>query len=148
ARDADGGGLRLTRNDPETKYRAALPEVNAERLRWRPVAHVEVVRDDPRAGSELAEQLRPQAKVQLGRQVQRHHGGLAEVGLEQIARPERHAIGDAGPAGRLHALGHQLRIDLDADAPRAEVARRRDHHAAVARAQIVDDVARPDDGQA
>src|SRR5262245_1362329 len=98
------------------------------------------MRDYARARPELAQELGAQANVELARDVERHHRGRAEIRLEQIALHEAHAVAYAGPLRPAGALGHQPRIDLDADPARTEVAGRRDDDAAVARSQIVDDI--------
>jgi hypothetical protein len=60
---------------------------------------------------------------------------------------EGHPRLDPRAASVLPALRDQLRVDLDADAAGPEVTGRRDDQAAVAGAQIVDHVRRPDPGQ-
>ena len=54
------------------------------------------MRHDPRAGPQHGQQARSQAQVDLGQQVHRHHGGLADVGGEDVLRLESHPIGHAG----------------------------------------------------
>ena len=87
-------------------------------------------------------ELRPQLHVDVRPQEQRHHGRRREVGLEQVALDEPHAVGDVRALRVLVGFRDALRIDVDADAARTEVLRRRDHDPAVAGAQVVDDVAR------
>ena len=70
-----------------------------------------------------------------------------EVGLEQIADDERDAMCDFRFVGGAPRQLDQLRIDLDADAARAVFLRRDDRDAAIARAEVVDDVAGADAGE-
>src|SRR5262249_21641308 len=111
-----------------------------------PVAHVEVVRDHARTRRELAHELGTQPQVHVLAEIERHHGGSGEVGLEEILPEECHLRGDAGGQRRVAAEAHQLWIDLHPDAPRAEIAGGGDHHASVAAAEVEDDVVRNDAG--
>jgi hypothetical protein len=90
------------------------------------------VRDDPRARTQLALKLRPQTQVDRRREIERHHGRIGQIRLEEIALPEGHPVAHPGALRRLDAQGHQLRIDLDADAAGAEIASGRDHQPTVA----------------
>ena len=106
-----------------------------------PVAHVERVRDDARARLQLLLQLRNQLQIERRQQVQRDHGRLADVGREQILIEEFHLVADAAALQVLGRFLDALRIDVDADAARAVRLGAGDRNAAVARAEVVDDVA-------
>jgi hypothetical protein len=111
-----------------------------ESLRGRPVPQVEGVRDDARPGSELPQELGSQPAIEVGGQVERHDRGRGQIGLEEVLVAEAQAVGQPQPPGPLGALGHQGRIDLQADPSRTPVLRGRDEDAAVARPQVIDDV--------
>src|SRR5712691_2862375 len=98
------------------------------------------MRDDARAGAELTQELRTQAKVELAGKIERHHGRRAQIRLEEILLNEANALSQTGPLGRARALGHHPRIDLDAHPPCAEITRGGDDDPAVARSQVIDDV--------
>ena len=66
---------------------------------------------------------------------------------EQVLLAELDAVADAGGAGALAARSHEVGDDLDAEAARAEAARRGDDDAAVARAEVDDVVARRHRGE-
>src|SRR2546429_7159848 len=100
------------------------------------------VRDDARSGRELAQQLRQQAPVERFEEEQSHHRGFADIRLEQVAAHEAYAVLDPAAARAVHRHAQRHRVDLDADAARAEVPRRGDDDAAVAAAQVVDHVLR------
>src|SRR6185503_13342063 len=103
-----------------------------------PFAHGEGVGDDARAGLQV-EDLRPQLEVDVRQQEHGDHGGLGEVGLEQVRLHELRALGDAFFRGvALRQLDH-VGVVLDAEGARAAL-RRGDHGAAVARAEVHDEV--------
>ena len=112
-----------------------------------PIAHIEAVRDDPRAGLQLLQQLRLEALVDVGKQVERDDGGVRDVRFEQVVLLELDLVFDVGAFGVGARLLNPLGIDIHADALRAVVFRGRDDDAAIAAAEIVDGVARFDAGE-
>src|SRR5438309_3537137 len=94
------------------------PEIERARSRLhrslrRPgVAEPVAVRDDARSGRELAQQLRQQAPVERLEEEQRHHRGFADVGLEQVAAHEAHAVLDPGAARVVDRHAQRDRVDL------------------------------------
>ena len=115
-----------------------MPLRDAHRFRavGLPARHREGVRDDACAGPQLLQQLGLQLVYEEGEQVDRHHGRAPEVGREDIALLERHSPGHPGTARVLARERHQPRVNLHAEAARAELLRRGDHDAAVARAEV------------
>src|SRR5690349_23996412 len=61
-----------------------------------PIAHIEAVGNDSRAGLELFHQLGLEADVHVGQQIERHHRSVCDVGLEEVVLFECHLVGDAG----------------------------------------------------
>ena len=100
-----------------------------------PSGHGEGVRHDARAGLQALE-ARLQPVDEPRQQVNRDHGGPGNVRGEHVALDEGHALGHVGAARVLARLLHQRAVELDPEAARAELLRRRDHDAAVARAEI------------
>ncbi len=96
--------------------------------------------NNPAARSQLAQQLRPKAEVDLGREVESDHRGHAHVGGEEVLLHERDPVGDAGAGGVLTGFADALGVEIDADAARAVLLGGGDHDAPVAAAEIVDDV--------
>ena len=83
----------------------------------------------------------------VGSRVQRDDRRVREIGREQILGAELNAVAHAGGARVLVGLENPLRVDLDADLRgRGEVTHRGDDDAAVAGAEIVDDIAGTDAG--
>ncbi len=105
-----------------------------------PVAHAEGVRHDARARLELPGQNRPELEVRRRQQVERHDGGLGHVGGQRVLQLEGDQVRDARVLGVRVGFGNPLRVDVDADAARAVDLGGRDRNAAVAAAQVVDDV--------
>src|SRR5919204_914741 len=101
-----------------------------------PVAHGEGVRRDARAGLQRQE-LRPQLQVDIRQQEHGDHSGFREVGLEEIGLHELDAFVDTCLVRVLLRELDHVRVVLDAERARAAL-RRRDHRAAVARAEIDD----------
>ena len=101
-----------------------------------PSGEHERVRDDPRAGPQLVEEERRELRHQPRQQVHRHHVRLREVGLQHVLDTELRTLGHAGGARRLAALLHELGVELEAEALRAEFPCRCDDDAAVARAEV------------
>ena len=93
-----------------------------------------------RAGLELLQQLRAQLQVERRQQVERHDRRLADVALEQVLMQDLDPVGHAVLRDVLVGFLDALRVDVDADAARAELLRRGDDDAAVAAAEVVDDV--------
>src|SRR5262245_20366930 len=102
------------------------------------------MRDNWCPGLELVPQPRTQLAVVVPLQEKRYHRRVAELRLEEIALHEPHAVSDARRACVLDRVADAVRVDVDADATRAELPRRSDHDAAVAAAEVVDDVGRVD----
>jgi hypothetical protein len=75
------------------------------------------------------------------------HRGLADVGVEQIAREKERALGDAGLARRRDALLDQAGIELDTEAARAQSLRGGDDDAPVTRTEIDQEIVRAHPGQ-
>src|ERR1700694_1043608 len=98
-----------------------------------PVRHAVIMRDDARAGRELAPKLRPQLVVELRGQEKRDHGGAAQVGREQVLVQKDDALLYPRAARVFAALRDALRVDVDAHAAGAEARRSRDDDPAVAR---------------
>ena len=71
----------------------------------------------------------------------------AEIEFEQIADHELDAVGDLRVVGVSPRQLDQPRVDVDADAGRAVLLSRNDRDAAIARAEIVDDVVLGDAGE-
>ena len=78
--------------------------------------------------------------------VNRHHGGLAEIGREDVRRDEPDAILHAGPLCCPEAVFDQIRVDLDAHGTAARLPGGLDDDAAVAGAEIVQNVFLSDSG--
>ena len=112
-----------------------------------PLGEAVVVRDDPRAGLQLREELGLELVHERRQEIHRDDARLADVGREDVAFTKRDAIGNAFAARQLAALRNELAVDLDADAARAPVAGGGDDDASIARAQVVDDVVRADRGK-
>ena len=127
----------LRRHDPQESLAGAGPE----RLVRLPFAHVPHVRHDARARLHR-EELRPQLEVEVRQQVQRHDRRPREVLGEDVAADDLDPVGDAGALGVARRELRELRVVLDADGRRAELARGGDRDASFARAQVVHDVAR------
>jgi hypothetical protein len=98
------------------------------------------VRHDPRPRPELGQELRAEPSVEIGREVERHHRRLAQVGREEIVLAEGHPLGELEPAGAGVGLRHQRRVDLEAHAAGPAIPRRRDDDPTIAGPEIVDDV--------
>ncbi len=98
------------------------------------------MRDDAGARPELAQQLRAEAAIEVGGEVEGDDGRLPQVGLEEIVLPEGDPIGEPEAARPLHGLRHQRRIDLEAHPARPAVAGGRDDDPPIAGAEIVDDI--------
>jgi hypothetical protein len=97
------------------------------------------VRQDARARIQLGEQLVLEHVHRVRQQVHGEHGGLADVGLEQVLDGELGAIGHTLQLGRLVRFLHQLLVDVHAEAARAEHLGGREHDAPVARPQVDDE---------
>ena len=97
------------------------------------------MRDDARAGTKRL-QLRNQLLIQPRHQEERDDGRVAEIGFEQILIHEPDAARDAGSLRVVAGLGHEPRLELDADRARAVALRRPDRNPSVAGAEVVDDV--------
>ena len=110
----------------------------------RPVGYPERVGDDPGAGRQL-EKLRHQL-LDVGRQQeQRQHRRLRDVGRVHVALREGRLVGHAG-GGRLPPRElDEIGVELDAETARAAFGGG-DDGAAVARAEIDDEVLRRDLG--
>jgi len=89
---------------------------------------------------ELAQQLRAQPQVHVVAQVEGHHGGGGNVGLEEVLPDESGALADAGRRRPLTTVLHEGGVDLHAHATRAEVASGGDDETAIAAAEVVHDV--------
>src|SRR5262245_44248637 len=76
--------LSAVEDRPEIDRTLEPAAPNAHGLLWLPVAHVVPMGDDASTALELALQLRPHRKVQLGREEERHHGGVGKVCREEI----------------------------------------------------------------
>ena len=102
-----------------------------------PAGHAEGVRHDARAGRELVEEARLQLVDQRRQQVDGHHARLRDVGGQHVALHEA-TRGPRRSARRAFSRDFSTRrgVELDAQAARAELLRRRDHDAAVARAEV------------
>src|SRR5262249_59928196 len=112
------GGVEV---GPEKGGTPAPAAPNAHGLLRLPVAHVVPMGDDASAALELALQLRPHRKVQLGREEERHYGGVGKVCREEIFVEEPDAIDDIRLTRVLPAFDDARRIDIDTDAARAEL---------------------------
>ena len=86
-------------------------------------------------------------RLSRGKQVERHHGGVGDVGVEQVLPDEPDPVRHARRAGVALAFGDPRGIDVDADAARAVAPRRGDHDPPVAGAEVVDDVVLPHAGE-
>src|SRR6266849_5567992 len=137
-RCSEPGRLAL-RNRPEIECARSCLHRS---LRRPGVAEPIAVGDDARSGRELAKQLRQKAAVERLEEEQRHHRGFADIGLEQVAAHEAHAVFDTGAARVVDRHAQRHGVDLDADAACSEVLRRGDDDAPVAAAQVVDHVLR------
>ena len=93
------------------------------------------MRDDARARLEI-EQPGAQFEVDPRQQVHRDHRRVAEVGFKQIPLLKRHAVGDSGLPGVGVRLVDALGIEIDAEAARLVLPRRRHDDPAVARSEI------------
>jgi hypothetical protein len=91
-------------------------------------------------GPQLAGEALLQLADQAREQVDGDDARLGEIRREHVALHEGHAIGDARGARILARLVHQALVELDAKAARAELARRHDDDAAVARAEVGDEI--------
>src|SRR5581483_11746269 len=114
--------LSSQRNGPQVKLLAEVAIIARihRKLFFRlPIAHIERVRDDAGADSQLIQQLGAEPRVHAGQQKQRDDSRLADA----------------------------LRIDIDSHAARAIELGRGDHDPAVAASQIVNDVFIRDLGQ-
>ena len=98
-------------------------------------------------GFSSLEEARLQLVDEEGQQIHRDHARLRDVGGEHVALTNDDALGDLGAARVVARLLHQPAVELDADAARAELLRRRDHDAAVARAEVDHQVARRGAGE-
>jgi hypothetical protein len=127
----------LHRHDPQVR----VERRTLDRLVGLPFAHRERVADHARARLHR-EDLRAQLQVELGQQVEGDHARAREILLEDVAVDDRHAVRDAGALGvALRERGHP-RVVLDAHRARAELGRGRDRDAAVARAEVRDEIVR------
>jgi len=64
-----------------------------------------------------------QAQVHLGREVEGNHGGLAEIGHEDVLLEKARAVAHASAPGVLQGLRDQIGIELDAHPARAKITR-------------------------
>src|SRR5262245_8622513 len=118
--------LRARRDRPEVDAAA----VHLDHLLRFPLPHLELVRNDARAGLELGPEPRPQLLVEVGQQVEGDYRGFAEVGLEQVLLAELDQVGHAVAARVLVRLADAVWIDVDADRTHAEALGRGDRDAA------------------
>src|ERR1019366_3851790 len=81
---------------------------------------------------QVLEKLGAQLEVDVRQEVERHDGGIVEVGIEQVLLDEPHAVGDAGLACILLGFFDSVGVDVDAGAAGdAELLGGHDHDAAV-----------------
>src|ERR1019366_2457209 len=118
------------------------PPVYIHFLVGLPLAHVELVGDNAGTHFQVLEKLRAKLEVDVRQEVERHDGGIVEVGIEQVLLDEPHAVGDAGLACILLGFFDSVGVDVDACAAGdAELLGGHDHDAAVTAAEVVQDVA-------
>ena len=96
------------------------------------------------AGGQLGEKLGAETTIEVGAEVERHDGRAAKVRLEDVLLDEAHAVAESEATGGRVALGDQRGVDLHAHTSRAVVSGRSDDDAAIARAEVVNDVAARD----
>ena len=107
-------GARIVRHGPEVH----LPSSHRGGPVRFPVAHVELVRDDARAGPQLGEELGAELQVHAPEQVERHDRRVAQIGAEEVELAELDAIGDARSRRCVPCLGDEPPVDVDADPAR------------------------------
>ncbi|MBM3818621.1 MAG: hypothetical protein FJW14_06335 [Acidimicrobiia bacterium] len=105
------------------------------------------MRNDARAGAELAGQDRPELHVERGEQVEGDDRRVGNVGLERIADLESHQPFDARLLRVLLGIEDPGRVDVHADAAGAELLGGHDDDPAVPAAQVVDHIFRAHAGQ-
>ena len=102
----------------------------------RPARHGERVRHDARARRELVDEARLQLLHQRGQQVDRYYRCPGNVGGQHVALHEARPGRNLCQLSILARLLDQRAVELDAEAARAELLRRGDDDAAVARAEV------------
>ena len=94
------------------------------------------------ASTEFSKELWPEALVEGGGEIQRHHGPRTELGLEEVGLPELNPFADTGGVGVPLTGRQEGRIDLHTNAACAVIPGRRNHDTAVPAAEVVDDIGR------
>jgi hypothetical protein len=105
-----------------------------------PIAHIEGMGNDARAGPEFAQQLGPKLQIQFVQQIKSDHGGLPEVHCEEIALDEFDPRRNVGLPGIFPAFPNTSGVDVHAHASGAELLGGRDDNAAVPTAEVVNDI--------
>ena len=125
---------------------ASVGEVLVHQFRLPPRHHV-VVGDHARARFQVLLQIRPQDLVGIGRQVDGHDVGRAEIDLQEVAVDHSRVVLQAEPLNPVGSAVHQSVRNLDADRFGAIALHGGDQNAAVAAAQVVKRFARLQVGQ-
>src|SRR3954447_21878368 len=102
-----------------------------------PIAHIERIRNHPRAWLEVLQQFGTKLEIDMRQQEQGHYRSLANVRLEQIILLESNQFLHAGLSGVLLCLADPYRVDIDSDSASAKVLGSGNHNAAIAAAKVV-----------
>src|SRR5215472_16938872 len=89
---------------------------------------------------ELAGEARSEIAVDLRKEVESHHGGVAKIGCEEILGPEFHAIGQAILLSARFSIPAKLFVELDAHRPRTEFLRCKDGDSTIPGTEVVDQI--------
>ena len=133
-------------DDPVVNGVGSLGTLHLDDALGLPVPHVVVVRDDPGAGLQVPQQLGAEPEVHRGQEIQGDHGGLPDVGVEDVALDEAHAVGHASLPRVLVSLPDPPGIDVDARAPGAKSLGGGDDDPAIPGPEVVQHVALADAG--
>jgi len=98
------------------------------------------MRNDPCPRSELSEDGRAQANINIRQKVHGDHRGVTKIGFENVLASELDHFLDSGLNGIFLAFSNSLRVNIYAHGPDAGSFGRFDDYSPIAAAQIVEDI--------
>src|SRR5262249_29724921 len=127
-------GLATRWNDPVVNRALAAGHGQLDHFIGLPIAHIEAVRHDAGTGFQFAEQFRTESQIHPRVQIDHHHGGLAQVGFEEVLRNESDLLAHTGFSGVALAFLDSYGVDVNSDTACSVLAGRSDHDTPVATA--------------